>query len=282
MAWHWFREDHIMGAWPCVGVIRALHHVGVMRAQRPIVVMGVQHDVSVVRAWQGAWRGIGVVGVHCHVGVMARSASSVSWGSGTTLPSESFVAGVSHCSVIDWSWSSLVVLLAIAPAFGAGRRLEFMQPKAASANLRRVVVVCHCRTCPVLNTTTTAIPTTTSLQHSGPQQQRRRHSDDGSTTLATTARRAQTTTRLTSTASNDMKASSNDDDAIDGGGGAAITRQATAVTQMRWRISTGTRFERVPVKLERIRVLASASTRGSNGYSHCEYECQSKMFGEYS
>ncbi|KAH9166211.1 hypothetical protein EDB89DRAFT_1910833 [Lactarius sanguifluus] len=90
-------------------------------------------------------------------------------------------------------------------------------------------------TCPVLNTTTTAIPTTTSLRHSGLQQQRRRHSDDGSTTPATTARRAQTTTRLTSMASDDTKASSNDDDAIDGGGGAAITRQATAVTQMRWR-----------------------------------------------
>ncbi|KAH9160869.1 hypothetical protein EDB89DRAFT_1914300 [Lactarius sanguifluus] len=130
-------------------------------------------------------------------------------------PSESFVAGMSHCSVINWSWSSLVVLLAIAPAFGAGRWLEFMQPEAASANLRRVVVVCRCRP--------RCFPRSTFYYDNDKPRQHMscpKHDDDGhpndyeSTTQRAAAATTTTQRRWFNHTGNDSKTSSNNN-AID-------------------------------------------------------------------
>ncbi|KAH9169039.1 hypothetical protein EDB89DRAFT_1908958 [Lactarius sanguifluus] len=84
------------------------------------------------------------------------------------------------------------------------------------------------------------------------------------------------------------KASSNDD-TIDGGRGAAITRQATAVIRMRWWGGTRAgafKFSSVPneysFKTSTRVTRTNTSTRGPDGYSRHEYECQSRKLGEYS
>ncbi|KAH9180288.1 hypothetical protein EDB89DRAFT_2118953 [Lactarius sanguifluus] len=249
------------GHWPVV------LPVAVASLPRRIVAVA---GVVVVAALVGCWATAGVHAARSCVGELEACCCSLSLPvRGWDLVGDS--SAMYELAITERAWKRL-----LPTGHGASHARRFTTTTTNPAS-----------TCPVLNTTT-AIPTTTSLRHSGPQQQRRRHSDDGSTTPATTARRAQTTTRLTSTASNDTKASSNDDDTIDGGGGAAITRQAMVVTQMRWRISTGTRLKRVPVKLERIQVLTSASTRGSNGYSHRDVRIpqalapKSSIFGLFS
>ncbi|KAH9163383.1 hypothetical protein EDB89DRAFT_1912708 [Lactarius sanguifluus] len=107
----------------------------------------------------------------------------------------------------------------------------------------------------------TAIPTTTTMQRTVP-----------ATTTTTHRRRFNNSERRHD---RDGNPSSNDDDnAIDSGSGTAITRQATAMIRMRWR--------GVPVRPERIRVLALASTHSPDEYPRHEYKCQSGKLGEYS
>ncbi|KAH9180276.1 hypothetical protein EDB89DRAFT_1900217 [Lactarius sanguifluus] len=177
----------------------------------------------------------------------------------------------------------MAVADAVAALAGCWRRLVvFVQLEAVSADLRHVVVesrvVVGCfpqatvashatlnvqdydnhkprqRTVP--NTTRTAVPTTTTTQRAA------------AATTTTHRRRfivhPQQQRQQTSMASDDTSSNDDYDDAIDGDSGAAITRRATAVTRMRWR-----------------GVLASASTRGSDGYSRREYECQLGKLGKY-
>ncbi|KAH9180066.1 hypothetical protein EDB89DRAFT_1901057 [Lactarius sanguifluus] len=173
----------------------------------------------------------------------------------------------------------MAVADAVAALAGCWRRLVvFVQLEAVSADLRHVVIESRVvvgrslavhvawidydnhkpRQHTVPNTTRTAIPMTTTTQRAV------------AATTMTHRRRfiihPQRQRQQTSTASDDTTGSSNDDydDAIDGNSGAAITRRAMVVTRMRWR-----------------GVLASASTRGSDGYSRREYECQLGKLGEY-
>ncbi|KAH9166184.1 hypothetical protein EDB89DRAFT_1910890 [Lactarius sanguifluus] len=234
-----------------------------------------------------------------------------------------------HHTVIDSaSWLSLVV----------GHRsafLEFMQLEAASANLRRVVVVVVCRwLCTWLGLSEIPQPIETGNHRAGVEKVTS-HSFPRSTSKTTTTTNPanaypvpNTTTMACHSHPNDDyntagRGSNNDEDDTpaaatttttthrrqfnhngnDSKAGSCDRHQRRATTRRQGNLKRRRRRDRqqqrrsdnttgggsdpdamagVLVRLKRIRVLALASTRGSDGYSRREYECRFGKLGEYS